>query len=175
MKKIILYKSKTGFTEKYANWLAQELECPRINLNNFEEKDLSPYDSIIYAGGLYAVGINGLDNILKSFKKYKNKKLIVIGIGVTPPRSEDIKSIVENNFNEKEQKEIKFFYLRGGFDYNKLSGFDKVLMTLLKWKILLKRKKTADERGMLNAYEKPLDFSEKENLKEIVEFFNKNY
>jgi len=38
----------------------------------------------------------------------------------------------------------------------------------MKWKISLKRKKTADENGMLATYEKPLDFTKRENLKELI-------
>ena len=43
-------------------------------------------------------------------------------------------------------------------------------MTLLKWKIKLKRHKTPDEKGMLAAYSKPMDFTKKENIKELLEY-----
>jgi hypothetical protein len=42
-------------------------------------------------------------------------------------------------------------------------------MTLFKWKIQLKRDKTSDEKGMLAAYSKPVDFTKKENIKELLE------
>lgn len=31
-KKIVVYQSKTGFTEKYANWIADSLNCDRYSL-----------------------------------------------------------------------------------------------------------------------------------------------
>ena len=170
MNRIIVYKSKTGFTEKYAKWLGEELNCPISSLDRFRDEEFYKFDCLIYVGGLYAVGINGLPRILKLIKGQNEKELIVVGVGITPPREADIKTVIENNFNEREQKEIKFFYVRGGFDYKKLSRADKILMTLLKWKISLKKRKTADEKGMLEAYERPLDFSRRENIKEIVEF-----
>jgi len=43
-------------------------------------------------------------------------------------------------------------------------------MTLMKWKIKLKRHKKADEKGMLAAYHKPMDFSRKENINELLEY-----
>ena len=52
----------------------------------------------------------------------------------------------------------------------KLNLINKVLMTLLKWKIKLKRHKTPDEKGMLAAYSKPMDFTKKENIKELLEY-----
>ena len=67
---------------------------------------------------------------------------------------------------QEQQEYIKFFYLRGGFDYSKLKPFDKVLMTLLKWKIKNKKKEelTTDEIGMLAIYDKPVDFTMKKNI-----------
>lgn len=68
----------------------------------------------------------------------------------------------------------KFFYLRGGFNYNKLPLFDKVVMTLLKWKLKTKKKEelTPDDIGMLEAYDKPVDFTRKSNIEEIVAYVN---
>lgn len=166
MSRVVIYSSKTGFTEKYAKWLGEELSCPIFSLEEFSQEGFKLYDSIIYAGGLYALGINGLDKVLKQFKNYEN--LTILAVGLTPPKDEDIKKIIENNFDEFQKKHLNFFYVRGGFDFEKLGKFDKILMTLMKWKISLKRKKTADENGMLAAYEKPLDFTKRENLKELI-------
>jgi len=65
-------------------------------------------------------------------------------------------------------------YLRGGFNYNKLSSFDKFLMTLLKWKIKNKKKEdlSADEKGMLAIYDKPVDFTDKKNIGKIIAYVN---
>jgi hypothetical protein len=63
---------------------------------------------------------------------------------------------------------IQFFYLRGGFNYNKLPLIDKFLMKLLQLKLKRKKSLTADEKGMLNAYNKPVDFTRKENIEGIL-------
>ena len=80
------------------------------------------------------------------------------------------------NFTAEEQKYFKFFYLRGGFDFSKLGFKDKVLMSIMKWKLNSKKKKdeemTEEEKGMLAAYEKPVDFTERENIKELTDYFN---
>lgn len=76
----------------------------------------------------------------------------------------------DKNFTAEQQKQIRFFYLRGGFDFKKLKPVDKVLMTLLKWKLKLKKEKTADERGLLAAYEKPADFRSKKKIEELVAY-----
>lgn len=49
-------------------------------------------------------------------------------------------------------------------------------MTLFKWGIILKKKikkdLNSDEIGMLEAYEKPADFTERSNIEEIVAYVN---
>ncbi|SPF53251.1 conserved hypothetical protein [Candidatus Desulfosporosinus infrequens] len=131
---------------------------------------------MIYGGGLYVVGINGVKYIKQNLNKLNDKKVIVFATGVSPFREEAISEVKNKNFTSEEQKHIQFFYLRGGFDYNKLKTFDKVLMTLLKWKIKwkIKRKKelTPDERGMLASYDQSVNFTRKKNIDEIIAYVN---
>ncbi len=52
MKTIVAYRSKSGYTKRYAEWISQELGCdikedPQLS-------DISGYDTIIYGGGMYA-------------------------------------------------------------------------------------------------------------------------
>ncbi len=70
---------------------------------------------------------------------------------------------------------IPLFYLRGGFDYSKLDFPNKILMKLFQWKLMLKRTKTPDERGMLMAYSKPMDAAKQERIKPIVEYVQSKY
>ncbi|ADK16909.1 hypothetical protein CLJU_c38840 [Clostridium ljungdahlii DSM 13528] len=62
--------------------------------------------------------------------------------------------------------------MRGGFNYSKLSPFDKFLMALLKWKIKSKnpKKLTSDEIGMLAIYDKPVNFTARKSIDEIVAY-----
>jgi len=174
MKTVVVYKSKTGFAKKYAVWLAEELsadlfEASRVNINQ-----LSGYDTVIYGGSLHAVGIIGLQLITNNIEKLKDKKLVVFATGASPSSEAVIEEIIANNIPPGKRDIIKLFYLRGGFNYDKLPLGDKVLMTLLKWKIKTKKKQkkalTRDEKGMLAAYSKPVDFTKKEFISEIVKF-----
>lgn len=133
---------------------------------------LISYDTVIYGGGLYVVGINGVKDITQNIGKLKAKKVIVFATGVTPSREETIREVRDKNFTIEQQRHIRFFYLRAGFDYNKLKPFDKILMTLLKWKLKRKKKLTLDERGMLASYDTPVDFTQKKNIDKIIAYVN---
>lgn len=172
MKTVVIYKSKTGFTKKYAEWIAEELSADIFNVTEITIDTLKEYDTVIYGAGLYVVGINGVKFITKNLDKLKNKKIAVFATGVSPSRSSDIEKVKDSNFTLEQQKYIKFFYLRGGFNYNNLTVIDKVLMTFLKWKIKSKKELTPDEKGMLAVYNKPVDYTIKKNIDEILVYVN---
>jgi len=172
MKTIVIYKSKTGFTKKYADWISEELSADIYEISNVTIDKLTDYETIICGGGLYAGGINGVKLITKNIDKLKDKNIIVFATGASPEREEVISEVRNRNFTPKQQESIKFFYLRGGFDYKKLKFIDKMLMILLKFILKSKKNLTPDERGMLEAYNTPVDFTRKENIEEIISYVN---
>lgn len=169
MKTAVIYKSKTGFTKKYAEWIAEDLSADIFDVTKVNIKMLTTYDTIVYGGSLYAVGIIGIKLITKNFYKLKGKNILVFATGASPSKDEVISEVINKNFTLEQQKYIRFFYLRGGFNYNKLNPFDKFLMTLMKLKIKTKSKDelSDDEIGMLAIYDKVVDFTEKKNIDKI--------
>mgnify|MGYP001592146584 CR=1 FL=1 len=172
MKTIVIYKSKTGFTKKYAEWIAEALSADVFNVSKVDINVVAGYDTVIYGGSLYAVGIIGVKYITQNLDKLKGKKVVVFATGASPSSDEVIREVKDKNFTSNEQKHIQFFYLRGGFDYGKISPFDKALMTLLKWKIKMKKELTPEAKGMLSMYEKPVDFTMKKNIDKIITYVN---
>lgn len=172
MNTVVIYKSKTGFAKKYAEWIAKDLSADIFDISKITINKLTKYDTIIYGGSLYAVGINGVKLITNNIEKLKDKKVIVFSTGVSPLTQDGINDVRNKNFTPAQQKYIKFFYLRGGFNYSDLTPFDKILMTLLKWKIKIKKEKklTTDEKGMLTLYHNPVDFTKKKNIDEIINY-----
>lgn len=168
MKTIVVYRSKSGFVKKYADWIAEELSADIYEASKASIDMLTGYDTIIYGGGLYAVGINGVKLITKNMDKLKDKNLIVFTSGASPYREEIVVEVKNKNFTLDEQKYINFFYMRGGFDYNTLTPIDKVLMVLLKLKLKMKKNMSPDDRGMLAAYSQPVDFTKKRNISKLV-------
>jgi menaquinone-dependent protoporphyrinogen IX oxidase len=172
MKTLVAYKSKTGFTRNYAQWLAQELSADLIEVPKVTPEMLMAYDTIILGGGLYAGGINGVKLMKNNLAKLKDKKLVVFATGASPVLDEVFNEIRDKNFTSEQQAQIKLFYLRGGFDYNQLKPLDRFLTSIMK--MMLKRKKdlTPEERSFLSAYDEPVDFTNKENIKPIVSYIN---
>lgn len=170
MKIIVIYKSKSGYTKTYAKWISEDLNCALKAADDITIEELEKYDVIIYGGGLYAVGINGIALIKKNFNLLCNKKIIVWATGANPGREEELQQVWDYNFNKEQLKSIKTFYLRGGFDYKKLNKIDKILMNMLKIRLKLKKVRTEDQQGMLEAYDIAEYHCDKENTKDLIEY-----
>ena len=63
MKGIIIYKSRTGFTKRYAQWISEELKYDIESYQDIRKDSIDQYDLVIYGGNLYAGKIDGLAKI----------------------------------------------------------------------------------------------------------------
>ena len=118
MSKIIIYNSKTGFTEKYAKWLGEDLGIPTISFKEVKNQDLNQYDTVIYGASILAGMIRGFGEI----KKMNLKNLVVFAVGFTVESKEYENTLIKNN-----NVDSKLFYLRGGVDFDKLGFFSKFI------------------------------------------------
>jgi len=170
-KVVVIYKSKYGSAQRYAQWIADEVKADLFERSKITINDMLKYDTIVYGGSLYAAGVLGISLIKKNFSKLKNKKVIVFSVGASPAHPEAINDIKNNNFTEEMNERVLFFHLRGCFNYKKLNPIDKVLMYLLKKKIQRKKpdELTDDEKGMLACYKHPVDWTNKKSINPIVE------
>ena len=164
---IVIYRSVSGFTKKYAQWIAGELTADFCDARKMDVTKLLGYDIIIFGGSLHAVGINGVGIIKDNLSLFVDKKVVVFAVGASPPSEGIVEEVTKRNFPDQPAN-LKLFYLRGGFDYDKLDSKNKVLMTLFKAKLKAKKDRTANEEGMLAAYDTPLDCTSRENVSELV-------
>jgi menaquinone-dependent protoporphyrinogen IX oxidase len=173
MNPIVCYRSKTGYTKTYAHWIAKLLSCPVVDLqSDAPPETLEPYDSVIYGGGLYAVGIHGLKEFCENYP-LDGKKLVVFATGVSPWSDEVVRVVREANLDHGFLAQASFYYFRGGFDFRRLPAADRFLMRLLKLKITLRKVRgknlTDDEKGMLAVFDHAVDFTRQTPLRPLIQ------
>lgn len=131
MKTIVIYQSKSGFTEKYGNMIAEELGCEAIALKKVTSIDLEEYDTIIYGGGLRAGIISGLKKMNEICIEKGKKDIILFATGASPKEMEkDIQAMWERNITKELLETVPHFYMQGGLCYEKMSLPDKIIMKL---------------------------------------------
>jgi menaquinone-dependent protoporphyrinogen IX oxidase len=172
MKTVVIYKSRTGHTKQYAEWISEALKAELFEASYITAEKLQEYDTIIFGGNLHAVGVDGAKLIKKNLKKLDGKRIIIFADGLSVPSESIRNEVLKNNFTVDEQSRIEFYYFRGGFDFKKLGAVDKFLMSLLKRKIDKKKRAgkelAADEKGMLAVWDKPSDFASKKAVEPLV-------
>lgn len=165
-KSIIIYKSKTGFTKQYAEWIREELICDITSFENRTKVDLYEYDTIIYSGAFYAGKINGLNWFKKQVPKLEGKKLVVLAVGASPADFPDVQNTLNKNFTEEESKKVKTFYVQAGLSYEKMGAKDRFLMAGLR-KML---KKQDPDSEMYKMILKSFDVSSRDFILPLVSY-----
>lgn len=151
MNTIVIFNSKTGFTEKYAGWIAEELHCEAVPYKKITSAQLAQAQLIIFGGGLMAGKIPGLDKLKSSFTA--SQKLILFVTGATPQHStEVIEKIKNDNLTPEEQKTIPFFYFEGGINFERMGFFGKMILKTLRSSLSKKESRTPEEEEMLHAF-----------------------
>ncbi|MBE6905894.1 MAG: flavodoxin [Ruminococcaceae bacterium] len=165
---LVAYTSKYGSTRKYAEWIASALNADLFAAQTVESKVLSQYDIIIYGGGLYAGGIAGVKLVTQN----SCKNLIVFTVGLANPHSTDYSAIINKNFTPELLERTKFFHLRGGIDYKKLSPVHKVMMAMMKGMIQRKpeSEREVDDKEFLDTYNSKVNFEDKRTIDSIISY-----
>ena len=157
---IILYNSKTGFTQKYADLLAAELGCPALPLKD-APSDLSGYAAVVFGSRLHAGNFDGWKKAQSLLQRRGAKQLVVFATGAMPNEAEDtIQKMWEQNLTPAEREAIPHVYLQAGLCYEKMGGVDRAMMKFAAWAMSRKKAKTPEDEAFQNAISKSYDISD---------------
>jgi menaquinone-dependent protoporphyrinogen IX oxidase len=177
VKKIaVIYGTKYGATEKYARWIAEELDADLLEQPKTKLNSLLKYDIIIYGGGLYASGIKGVELMTKNYNEIKDKKIIVFTVGLADPNNkEQFRPIIDRNFNDEMKENITVFHFRGSINYKKLGVLHKAMMAMLKSMTVKKPQSelTDEDKQLLETYGEIVDFTDKAYILDLISYIQK--
>lgn len=168
---LVVFSSSTGFTERYAKWISEELECEAVKLNDLDSSQMKSAKTLIYGGPIHAGWVAGLKRFLRRPERQKGQNVIVFGVGLATVNSADAKRYHTANLKEGDRN-LPWFYFQGGVDIEKVRW---PVNTILK-KIVLadfdNQRKVAKEAGKaLEDIDNPLkqDHSDRTAIKPLVE------
>jgi len=107
-KAIVLYRSKTGFSKRYAEWIAEDLACECHSIKGVKLDDLKDFGLVIYGAGIYAGMIAGLGKIKNWMEKSPEKTWVVFATGATPPK-EGYEELISRPTSAKEKADQHTF------------------------------------------------------------------
>lgn len=135
MKTAIVYCSQTGHTKKYADWLAEELDCRALPYAERAAVDLSDMDLLVFCSWFHAASIMGAKWLKKVISAHPELELVLLATGANPMPCEewpasDIENVFHRTFPEDECPELAHFYCQGGFDFDRLGMPDRIAMRM---------------------------------------------
>lgn len=172
MKSIVIYNSQTGFTKRYAEWIAEAAGADCLELTEAKKKSMDDYGAIIFGGWACAGGISKLSWFKGNMDKWNGKKLIAFCVGGSPIENPEIESALRQNFNEAEWEKVNVFYCPGGFNYEKMSASSKLMMKMFLKALKAKKNKTEEEEAMVKMIGSSYDISDKKYIEPIIECLN---
>ena len=164
----VIYKSRYGSTRRYARWISEELGAPLFEASQIKPAQLMDYDVVVYGGGLYAGGINGVALVARN----PCKSLVVFTVGLADPGDTDYSGVLRRNFPGDALAGVKVFHLRGGINYQKLGLVHRGMMAIFR-KATAKKdpaRLSGEERAVLETGGKSADFTDRDTIAPIVAF-----
>lgn len=134
MKTAIVYCSQTGYTQKYAQWLAEELGCEAVPYAKRGLLGLDDVDALVFCSWFHAASIKGARWLKHIMGKRPHLGVVVLATGASPmpgdgwTTEEEIEGAFERTFSKDAYPNLPCFYCQGGFDYTRLGTFDKLAM-----------------------------------------------
>lgn len=173
MKIIVIYNSQTGFTKRYAEWIAEATGADCLELSVAKKERMAAYEAIIFGGWARAGSISGISWFKGNIDKWADKKLIAFCVGASPIDNPEIEPALKQNFKESELEKVSVFYCPGGFNYEKMSASSKLMMKIFIKALKAKKDKTESEKEMIKMISASYDISDKKYIEPILECLKK--
>ena len=171
MKTLVVYTSQTGFTKRYAEWVAEKAKADIFDLKDVQKKDTAffeAYDAIIYGGWCMAGKVVKVNWFLDKASGLKNKKLAIIAVGASPNENPEVDVAMNNLLTEEQKQYIKVFYCQGGINYDKMKLPSKLAMKM--FANSLKKSKDPKQREQGEFIDHSYDVSDIKFIEPIIAF-----
>ncbi len=166
MRTIVFYRSKTGFTQKYAQWIAEDLACESLPATQVARQDLSSYDLVIYGAPVMAGSIMGWKKFRSLLNKFPKAQPVLFACGLAPQNDEEnLKNVKKQNLIGSDFNQVPLFFMRGGINIDRMSFLTKFVMKAI---VMQMRKTATDEE--ISAFPDPFhaDYTSQDAIQPLV-------
>lgn len=156
----VIYNTNAGSSEKYAEILAEKMNCQCLSLQKSDK--VSPEEDVVFIGWIMAGVIQGLEQAMTKFQNIR----CVCAVGIMNTEK------AETEIREKNHIDLPLFILPGAFDISKLKGMYKLMMNMMLK--MMKDKLKSEDKGeqVISMLEKGVDLVKEENLRGVIAFLS---
>jgi menaquinone-dependent protoporphyrinogen IX oxidase len=161
MSGIIVYRSSTGSTKQYADWIHEETGFPV-----YESRDKKiPWDgadTIVIGSPIIANKPMLAGWIAKNWDRMKDKRVALFTTSGADPATDPVVDWIEKALSERVRSGVRVFPLAGRFDYAKLRGPHKAMIWIAA--------NLFGNKDVRNQMKNPVDGVAREKLGELLAF-----
>ena len=132
MKKAIVYHSKYGSTQLYAEWLAEATGAELVPLGRAKEFDLAACDAVAFGCPYYAGRLKIAGFVKDWVPRLAGKRLAFFAVGAAEPDSPEARKGYEAALPESVRAGMEFFYLPGRITLAKMNALERGMMKMFK-------------------------------------------
>ncbi len=166
---LVTYQSVTGFTQQYARWIADALDCAVMDLRSVSAGAIPEHGTVIFGGRFHAGQVDGLKKAKELFARSAAERLVVFATGASPHTAADmIEQAWSRNLSPDESARIPHFYMPGGLRYEQMPLGDKLMMKVFAAMVKRKKDKSAYDTAMEQALASSYDLSSRDHIQPLV-------
>ena len=170
---LVLYTTKHGATQRYAERIAQPLDALVKEAAYAKIAKAKTYDAIVLGCCVYRGKIKGLDFFSTYAEELKDKRLVLYTVGLYDPADDSVRKEFDAQIKAAlgdAAEHVAVFHLRGAIRWQSLGLAERVMMKAL---IAEMKKKPEAERALIeqqliDAEGGAIDFSDEADLAPIV-------
>jgi menaquinone-dependent protoporphyrinogen IX oxidase len=170
MKTIVIYNSETGFTKRYAQWIAEKASAECVEYSKAKKLNLESYDTIVFGGWAIAGSISKIKWFKKKIANLQGKKLVAFCVGASPIENPDLDEFFSKWSADDEVRNTKLFYCPGGLNYEKMSVKSKAMIKMFVKMLNAKKDKTEEDLYQIKMLSSSYDISDKKYIEPIIEY-----
>ncbi len=165
----VLYESQTGFTKRYAEWIAESLGAVASPLRGFSPTEKP--EVLIFGGGVQGSEISGLKRFQGLLRQHREATAVCFATGLRPSDETGLLGLCR--YNEKELGGLPLFYFEGGLRREELASSQRFLLTI--YRSMLRRRSSLRpaEEELLRRMSFSDDYSSKEQIAPLIAFVTK--
>ncbi len=166
----IVYKSKYGSTKQYAMILQEALQADVIESKEAKLFQLQQYDTLVFAGGVFASGIGGISVLRQHYAKLAQKNIFVLAVGSSQPRESVYEQIKTHSLKDDLNK-VPMYYARGQWDVKSLNFVERQMCKMMKKSLDKKEESEMSEydREFLELYYEKNNWVSKEQVETLIQ------
>lgn len=173
MKTLVIYTSQTGFTKRYAEWIAARTQADILTIDEAKKKKedfFASYNAILYGGWAMAGGIVSGNWFLSKAENWRGKKLAVFCVGATPNGAKEVDEALDKLLTSQQKEYISAFYCQGGLSYENMKLPSKLAMKAFASMVRNKKNPTQQEKQMGEMISHSYDIADEKYIEPIVAF-----